>query len=144
MIRKIFLIALLVMFAMNIAAFAGGPTRLSGWQYTLTKVLTNSTGASVQTLVPVTTIVPADHGIIGWRVTPYDVTKNSEFVVGLCDAATVATALDTTIFDEAEKSLDTSMDAEWYPYPKRLTNGLVVRQGANTFVTIYYELLKGL
>ncbi|KKM16087.1 hypothetical protein LCGC14_1689370 [marine sediment metagenome] len=54
-------------------------------------------------------------------------------------AATVAAALDATLFDEAELSNDTSMEPRWYPYPKALLNGLVVRQGAESVVVIYYE-----
>ena len=143
MIRKIFLIALLAMFVVAGVAFAEGPTRLGPWQEVKTSVTANSAGHSIQTLIAVTTIVPAYNRILGFRIAPYDVSKNSEFTIGLCDSATVAGAQDTTIFDEAEKSLSTSMDAEWYCYPKRLTNGLVVRQGANTVLTIFYEDMRG-
>ena len=137
--KKFLIVAFLALVLIVSSNAYGLGYRFSKDQELETYVKTNTTGVDARALVPITTIIPAYHRILGYRIAPYDTSANSQYTLGLCDSATLAGAVDTTIFDEAEKSLSTSMDAEWYPYPKRLDNGLVIRQGGNTVVTIYYE-----
>ena len=141
--KKFLIVAFLALFLIISSNAYGLGYRFSKDQELETYLVTNSTGLGTSTLIAVTTIIPGQHRILGFRMAPYDTTgAGYELVLGLCDAATIATALDATIFDEAEKSVSTNMSADWYPYPKSLTNGLVVRLGANAVVTIYYEDIK--
>ncbi len=108
--------------------------------HTYNKANTSGT-AKQETAVSTSTIVPAYCRVIGFSCMPYDTTKNSELWIGLYDDATNA-ATSTDIIDEAAWGATNDRAPRWYPYPKELTDGLVVLQGMNTNVTIYYEDIR--
>ena len=101
-----------------------------------TYVVTNSTGTSATTAVSTSTISPIHHRIIGYSIAPYDASKNTEWTVALVDYSSYQ--VDTYIFDEAEWGATDCKDPRIYPYPKKISTQLRVRQGDNSVVTIYY------
>jgi hypothetical protein len=131
LVLALFLVAL-----MAVPAFAlyEAPNKLL---HTYVKANTSGT-AKQETAVSVTTIIPQYCRIIGYTIMPYDTTKNAELWIGLYDDATNA-ATSTDIFDEAEQGQSNYKAPIWYPYPKKLTDGLVFLQGMNSVVVIYYE-----
>lgn len=106
-----------------------------------TYVSVNSTGVVADTAVSTSTIVPGKARILGFRVNP-----NSDSCLDgtakLYDLAATASITSSNQFDSMEAITGTyqhSMFSEWYPMGKPLANGLCVRQGGYTDVTIFYE-----
>lgn len=138
--RIAMLAILLVAFALIASSvYADTMQRFSNNQNVETYVISNSSGtAKLETAISTATISPANHRILGYSISPYDTTKGSEFWIGLYDDATNAKT-STDIIDESEWGQSTDKSPRWYPYPRELTDGLVVLQGMNTTVVIYYE-----
>ena len=140
-------ILLLAFFVLGLTAGvanADGPRRLGPWQELETYVSVNSYSAatgnpSLTVLSATTDLTIAKHRIMGFVVMPHDVGANAELTLGLYDATTAATLTEANCFDEAEWDDDGNNQPRWYPYPKRLTNGLAFIQGGNTVAIIYYE-----
>jgi len=105
----------------------------------LTYQTINTNGTYTNTAVPITSIYPAIDKILGYSIMQYDLIKNSENVVALYDqTSTSITSTSGECLGEAE-ALDNADATIWYPYPRILTTGLLVRQGPNTVVTIYFS-----
>ena len=100
-----------------------------------TEVIDNTTGQYLDTNVAVTTIYPRYDKILGFEILP--ITTASENVVAVHDATTGDTLGNTNLFGEAECAPE-SFDGLWFPYPREITTGITVRQGAQTRVIIYY------
>ena len=133
--KRFILSSLLCLF---VALWAG-----AGEAYDLkTYVSTNSTGILTDTAISTSTIIPGKCWILGFRVAP-DSSSSSckEPVLSLYDAATTATMSSSTIFDKFETPTGNQLtsDGDWYPGGKKLSNGLAIRQGGYTTVTIFYE-----
>jgi len=106
-----------------------------------TYVKTNTTGAYADTAVSTSTIIPQYHRILGFTMMAKDTTLSTEWVVALYDDAS-GTVTEADVFDEAEFTETYQKAVRWYKYPKRLTDGLVIRQGANPVVIVYYEDIR--
>jgi len=105
----------------------------------LTYQTTNTGGTYTNTAVSVTSIYPTIDQILGYSIMQYNPTKNSENVVALYDQTdTAITLISGECLGEAE-ALDNADSTIWYPYPRILTTGLLIRQGPNTVVTIYFS-----
>lgn len=117
--------------------------------YTIVNPNAGSTGgtnnANLVTAVSTTTIYPGTNRIIGFEISQLDTTKGSDLFVSLSDTtaalfkATTADAAATGQFAEAEAVTNTSL-YRTFPYPKEIATQLVVYQGQNTVVTIYYDV----
>ena len=104
-------------------------------------VCTNSAAGSAGTTnISTSTIMPSYHRILGYRIAPYNTSKGSEFWCSLYDDT--GTTDYTLVFDEAEWGATSDKSPIWYAYPKKLSTGLSVQQGANTVVIIYYEDIR--
>lgn len=140
--RYLMLAVLLVVGFMASSAFAEGLTRLSPNSEIQTYVCTNTTTEAANTNISTSTITVANHRILGFTVQEYDPTIASERIVGLYDCDTDGEITTTYLFDEAESGTDNASLTRWYVYPKRLSQGLTVQQGANTIVIVYYEDMR--
>ena len=101
----------------------------------LTYLSDNRTGIYLTTYVSTTTVDPSTCKILGFAV--YPITTNGEFVATLFDATSSAMLTYANFFGELETS-DESFAGMWYPYPKKVTNGLCIVQGGQTRVAVYY------
>ena len=118
------------------AQFYSNKVQLTGSEIIVFECI-NSTGEDQETIVA-TALISSAHKIIGFSIMPYDPTKNSEGVLGIWD--TVPDGSGGTICEavaEAER-LDEGHVYNWFPYPKPIYTQLILRQGANTSVLIYY------
>lgn len=116
--------------------------------YTIANPDAGSTGgtnnANLITAVSTSTIVPGTHRIIGFEIAPMSTTTNSELWANIADTtsaifkATTADTAPTGQFAESEAVNNESL-YRIYPYPVEIGTQLVVRQGQNTVVTIYYD-----
>ena len=105
----------------------------------LTYQTINDSGIYENTLVPVTSIYPLIDNVLGFSIMKHDLTKNAEQVVALYDqTSTTITNTSGECLGESETTTGLS-DTIWYPYPRILNYGLLVRQGPNTVVTIYFS-----
>ena len=105
----------------------------------LVYVIPHTTGDTtdyLRTAVSTSTIVPGTHRIIGYAIDSYNVTKPAEAWVGLYDGADTDT---TYLFAENEADATTAHKDFIYPYPKDINTQLIVRQGENTVITIFYD-----
>lgn len=98
----------------------------------------NNTGGTYQTTVlsTVNGIRPGYDKVLGWTVQGRSL--NSENFVAVYDSAT--SILTGEILGESE-SLPETVDGRWFPTPRKVVNGVSVRQGPNTKVFIYYTSL---
>ena len=103
-----------------------------------TYVCDNTTGLYQKTAVSKATIVPGVHCILGYAIMP--LSANSENIVALHDAENTDPYVDESLIDEAETPAAT-MSAKWFAYPKKLSVGLTLRQGAQTRVIVYYTTI---
>ena len=96
------------------------------------------------TAVSTSTIVPGTHRIIGYEIAYLDTTKNAELTLIVADStaaafkATASGSAATGQFAESESVSGNSL-YRIFPYPVELGTQLLVVQGQNTVVTIYYD-----
>jgi hypothetical protein len=133
--RKLFLILVVLV----MCAIANADEVSTGMIYTM--VITNSDGNAYQaTAVPVTTIYPGRDYILGWSILKNDNTKNAELVASFYDqTSTAITNASGECLGEAETSNDPVNNTIWLPYPRNVENGVLVWQGPNTAVMIYWK-----
>ena len=105
----------------------------------------NTTGYYATTNVSTSTIIPGVHSIIGYTVMSLTghvvngtlISGGSENVASIWDEVS-GTSSPSMIGPEIE-SIDESFDGYMCLRPKPITNGITIRQGANTRVQILYE-----
>jgi len=132
--RKFLAISMVV-----ISLFIGSYCFAEGGNDILTYQTINSSVVYANTLVPVTSIYPTIDNVLGFSIQQYDMALGSENVVALYDQTTDAiTSTSGECLGEAE-ALNKADSTIWYPYPRMLNYGLLVRQGPNTVVTIYFS-----
>ena len=100
--------------------------------------------ADASAAVSTDTIQPGHQRIIGYAVQILNTSKGAQCYAGLYDTTTdvgCTTGASGTMFGEVEAGVPAMENVKqvWFPYPKALSSGLWIRQGANTVVTIYYE-----
>lgn len=120
--------------------FIGSYCFAEGGNDILTYQTKNTSGSLYsETLVPVTSIYPTIDNILGFSVTQLSPLVNSERVVSLYDQTTAGiTSISGECLGEAE-AVQGGDATVFYPYPRMLNYGLLIRQGPNTVVTIYFS-----
>lgn len=105
----------------------------------LTYQTINTSGSAYQaTAVPVTSIYPGDR-ILGWSVLKYDNKLNAEHVVSVYDqTSTAITSISGECLGESEAGSDQMLNTIWLPFARTIEYGIVIWQGPNTVVTIYF------
>lgn len=99
--------------------------------------ITNTGDTVLQSLIPITTIYPGRDKILGYTVMSAGDGTNTESYIGIYDSA-ISNLNDLEVIDEAESSDVTSINV-WFPHSREISNGIVVRQGANTIARIIFE-----
>ena len=97
--------------------------------------ITNETGYPSSFVIPTTSIRPNVDKITKYEILPIDNEKNSEIYIALFDDTTVAMSGEKLGEKEAR---DGGSAGERFIRPKKVLNGVVVRQGANTRAIIYF------
>ena len=104
----------------------------------LTYQVINTSAIYTDTNFPVTSIYPNDR-ILGWAIMKQDLTKNAEYVVALYDqTGAIITNTSGECLGESESSDSPVDNTVWLPWARTIDNGVLVRQGPNTVVTIYF------
>jgi hypothetical protein len=141
--RKLFIVlTVLALLGFGTVAMAN-PQGGGGLGELKTYVSVNNTSTNAATLASTaalgTGVVPGKSQILGYRVNSITPTGIAgECVAALVDvAATTSLQADASIMSEIEdpNGIATS---DIFPMPMNLANGLVIRQGAYTIVTVYY------
>ena len=129
---KKFLVILLMMVMFTFVAIAeeDGPA----WVCTY---VNNSSGIYATTQVSDTNIYLGKDRIIGFSIVPCDPTKHSELLAALYDTTSTVPGPSAEIIAESEAGTQAGSTV-WFPYPRAVDNGLLVRQGPNTTVIIYF------
>lgn len=117
--------------------------------YTIVNPSSGATGgtnnANLITAVSTSTFVPGTHRVIGYDVMSLNTGANAEKWVAIADTteaafkATTVNTAPTGQFAENEAN-DGGVISKVYAYPKDIGTQLVVMQGQNTVVTIYYDV----
>ena len=102
------------------------------WSY----VIENTTGAYQNTLIPITSVVPGSDRILGYEHMPLP-GQSAENVVAVFDTVNYTTFASAEVLGESECQ-DGSWDGMWFPYPRTISYGVTVRQGAGTRVIVYF------
>lgn len=135
---KKFALVVLIMSLLVLPAMAQYDESLRGKIYTY-QVINSSTVAYQDTVIPVTSIVAKRDRILGWSIMKQDLTKNSEFVCAVYDQITTPiSSVSGECIGESESDGTSSGDF-WLVYAREIDNGLLVHQGPNTVVTIYFS-----
>lgn len=119
----------------------GAVERLGSDDSLLTYFSQNTTVLRADTLVPVTTIIPGKHRILGFVITP-QVAGCTDGTVELYDEDATADMSTANIWFAYEVQTGTNTingEMVLFPYPKAVSLGLCIRQGNRTNVTILYE-----
>ncbi|MFA6067530.1 MAG: hypothetical protein WC810_03015 [Janthinobacterium sp.] len=129
--RKVFLMVVAIILCLSVKAYADIG---ESYKYVYSYRLTNASGHSQVSVVDTTHIRPNVDKIVGWDIRPFS-NASAELTIGLFDGTDAL--LDGECLQEAEAENNSSKEAFW-PTPKRILEGLVVNQGPNTEVNIYY------
>ena len=154
--KKLIVLAFVCLLVSTVAAYATGPVRFN--QYQEAKIFnavneSDSAHLNTQCTSSVTqNILRPGARILGYTVTQTGLAADAGYFA-MYDAtgnpnATSGSILPDDIFDlknlEAEIETGTGAAAGsktvWLPYPYLIKNGVVIRQGPNSVVTIYYEI----
>jgi hypothetical protein len=134
---KKLLLALMAVVMLVVPAIAQDTENSQGPILT-TQIVNTSTVSYQATAVSLTNIYPGDR-VLGWSILKSNNTLNAEHVVSLYDqTSTIITTASGECLGEAEAGSDQMMNTIWLPYARTVENGVVVWQGPNTVVTIYY------
>ncbi len=85
-------------------------------------------------VISASTIIPGTHKILGYQIVP--ISANCDMRVELYDDNAAAVA-HNIVLNELEKTA-TSYDPEWFPHPRKLLYGLVVKHYGGTKILIFY------
>lgn len=97
--------------------------------------INNDTPNYRTTLIPVTTIRPGVDKVVGYQMLPYKNATTGELLIGLYDS--IDNFLSGELLGENESAFPYGI-VEWFPYPKKIQNGVVVRQGSWSTVIVYF------
>ena len=119
-------------------------TEIDGPQWLSTTITNPGTagGPYQATLVSTINIYPGHDQILGYTVAPYENTlaKPTVCIAALYDQSTTPiTNRSGECLGEAEAQTPNMSETVWYPYPQSVSNQVLVWQGPNTAVTIYYR-----
>ena len=147
-ILYILLISLFVCSNVFAVEFMSTDPRKTMNAYTIVNTGSGGYGANdgiLITAVSTSTIVPGTHRIIGYEITYLDSSLNIEATITLADTTAAlfkATAVNTAPTGQFAESEAISGQALYriFPYPRSIGTQLIVRQGQNTVVTIFYDV----
>jgi len=97
--------------------------------------LKNSTGVRQISVIPTTSIRPLIDKLIGYDVLPLAMTRGAECYISIMDDTDKS--LDGEVFAESEAQANFGKGEMW-TNAKYINDGIVVTQGANTQVQIYF------
>lgn len=141
--KKKLLIAVLLCFVLALPAqgfsFGGGST-VAPRERLMVYEVENTTGDYQATAIPLWAI-PVGSRIYGVNIFSVDPSLNAEHVVGLYDTITDLGNTFSEIVAEAENPSSTDITIRWFDYPLPIVSRLIITQGANTKVLIYYSRL---
>jgi len=130
--KKFLVILLLCVVLFGGKAFAIEPvTAAIVYEYDIS----NDSGGPLTTLIPTYAIRPNVDKIVGYTVMPTEGQVNTESYVGLYD--TTSSALSGEKLGELEAS-DNASKNDHFIRPKKILNGVGVRQGARTTVIVFF------
>ena len=98
--------------------------------------VTNKTSTAGSTAVSTSTIIPGKHQILGLVVGP-NTSGSGTITASLYDEDSTGDASSSNVFAELAGA-NTATHEQFFPYPKNLSTGLVIAQGAGTTVMVYY------
>ena len=129
--KVLWLVVVVMLFCVPVFADMATDSKLI-YSYTIK----NDTGAAKVSLIPVTSIYPNDvDRIIGYSIMADTDGAGAERWIEVYDASTAE--LSGEVLGESEAA-STDSQMVWFPYPRTITNGIAVRQGANTVAIIYF------
>ena len=119
-------------------------TRFNEDQKILTVSNVNNAGSHSTTDITTTTVLVAGaHRILGYTVSAI-AAGGTEIYGTLYDSADTTDNLTTAkLIAEVESRSAGDTAQIWFPYPREITTGIIVQQGAFTCVTVYYEDYRG-
>ena len=123
----------MVCFLISVPCFAQGDTHAK-FIYTYTINNTSMT-AYAQTAIPITSIRPTTDKVIGYGIQILDPSTSSESIICVYDDTDVTLIGENIGESEAPGGGASNV---WYPYPRKIENGVVVNQGVNTVATIFF------
>ena len=140
--RKVIALSLTLIFLVSSVVYGASSVRLvdtrgqslDGREF-LSVTSDNPTSDSYK-LISTTIIKPGTNHILGYSIFPSDPSKSSELLIALYDDDNTGVNRNLLI-NEAEVTATDSKPI-WFPNPRRLTHGLVIKHGGNTKVVIYY------
>lgn len=132
--KKVAVVMLIVLCFGGISFAQSGDTHS---QVVYTYQTINSGGTYLTTNVPTTSIRPKVDKLVGCSVQIYNAAKSMEGIAALYDST--SSDLSGEVMNESEASSANSVEwVEPYLFPRYITDGVTVRQGPNTIVTIYF------
>ena len=139
-ILSILLVVGMVFICSSALADGGVMNRFNQDQKILTVSSVNNAGTHATTDITTTTVLVAGaHRILGYTVSAI-AANNTEIYGTLYDSDATTDNLTTAkLIAEAESRSAGDTAQIWFPYPKGITTGIIVHQGAFTCVTVYYE-----
>jgi len=137
-------LALFVCAVVMICATNMWATEIDGPQWKSTTIINEGTNGApyAATLVSATNIYPGRDQILGFSVVPHKATQETptECIASLYDQTTTPiTNGSGECLGEVESTTVNGTAALWYPYPQEVSNQVLVWQGPNTAVTIYFR-----
>lgn len=139
-ILSILLVVGFVFICSDVYANGGVMNRFNQDQKILTVSSVNNAGThSTSDITTSTVLVAGAHRILGYTVSAI-AANNTEIYGTLYDSDATTDNLTTAkLVAEAESRSSGDTAQIWFPYPREITTGIIVQQGAYTCVTVYYE-----
>jgi hypothetical protein len=144
MMKKILSILLVIGLLLVSADSFAQMNRFNVSQKILIATKSNDTGSAIATdITSASVLVAGAHRILGYTVTATS-SGSTEIYGALYDLeAATTTTTDASLIAEAESRSSGDTVQVWFPYPREIGTGIIVRQGAYTCVTVYYEYYNG-
>jgi hypothetical protein len=144
MMKKILSILLVVGLLFVAADSFAQMNRFNVSQKILLVTSVNNAGTHATTDISTAAVlVPGAHRILGYTVSAI-AAGGTEIYGTLYDSDATTDNLTTAkLVAEAESRSAGDTVQVWFPYPREITTGIIVQQGAYTCVTVYYEYYNG-
>lgn len=125
---------MVLLLAANLGYCEGDTISMTIYEYRIV----NTSGVALTTAIPTTAIRPVVDKLVGYRI----LQANSGATDGYCGLydGTDYASTDFTLgecFGESETTTGYSDGEEWF-CPKKIASGVIVQQGANTIVIVYF------
>lgn len=134
--KKLQLMWVLICLVLVILPIANTDSAQIVTQHWKTYTIDNKAGGRLTTYISTSSIRPNVDKILGFSIIGIETTNSQELIAFFYDATTGQPL--NTILGELE-TIQESTNGIWFPYSRKLENGLTVMQGAYTTVIIYYD-----